>query len=99
MKDKDNNQKGIITYVPLSELMDKITLVIRAENTKLIDLLDDKEELLKVPELSKLLGVSRQTLHSWEQRGILRSVRIESRKFYLKSEIMELITNREDENK
>lgn len=48
-------------------------------------------KLLKAKEVCELFQVSKPTLYEWMHKGQLRSVKIESRRFFLQSDIEELI--------
>lgn len=49
-------------------------------------------KLLKAKEVCELFQVSKPTLYDWMRKGQLRSVKIESRRFFLHSDIEELIS-------
>jgi excisionase family DNA binding protein len=48
-------------------------------------------KLLKAKEVCELFQVSKPTIYDWMQKGKLRSIKIESRRFFLHSDIEELI--------
>ena len=50
-----------------------------------------KPQLLKVYEVCKLFQISKPTLYDWMRKGQLRSIKIESRRFFLASDIQELV--------
>ncbi len=52
---------------------------------------EQEDEILKMHEVCKLLSVSKPTVYSWIEQGRLKSYKIGSRKFFLRSEIMEAI--------
>lgn len=49
--------------------------------------------LIKIKEVCKLFQVSKPTIYDWIRKGQLRSIKIESRRFFLASDIEELIAN------
>lgn len=93
-REEEPLSKGIITYIPIQDLLNGISDVVRKENLKLLDYLDDQDELLKVPDACKLLDVTRQTLRAWEKSQGLEPLHINSRKYYLKSSIMNLLKSK-----
>ncbi len=48
-------------------------------------------QLLKVKEVCELFQISKPTIYDWIRKGQLRSVKIESRRFFLAGDIEELI--------
>lgn len=53
---------------------------------------DSSPQLLKVKEVCDLFQVSKPTIYDWIRKGQLKSVKIESRRFFLANDIQELIT-------
>ncbi len=51
--------------------------------------------LLRIEDLTKFFGVSRQTIHNWVRGGILKSVKI-GHLVYFKSSDVEKYINRND---
>lgn len=49
--------------------------------------------LLKAKEVCELFQISKPTIYDWMRKGQLRSVKIESRRFFLKNDIEELIVS------
>src|ERR1700709_230939 len=49
------------------------------------------KKLLKVKEVCELLHVSKPTIYEWLKQGKLRSIKIESRRYFLWEDIEELI--------
>ena len=47
--------------------------------------------LLKTKEVCELFQVSKPTVYDWMENGMLKSVKIESRRFFLASDVEELI--------
>lgn len=50
-------------------------------------------KLLKMKEVCELFQVSKPTVYDWMRRGELRSIKIESRRFFLESDIQALIAS------
>jgi len=50
-------------------------------------------KLLKTKEVCELFQVSKPTVYDWMEKGMLKSVKIESRRFFLASDVEELIAN------
>ena len=48
------------------------------------------DQLLSIDEVAKLLSVSKMTLYSWDQNGILKKVEIGGKRRYHKSDIERL---------
>ena len=61
------------------------------ENVKVNNL----PNLLRIEDLTKFFGVSRQTIHNWVRGGILKSVKI-GHLVYFKSSDVENFINRND---
>lgn len=55
-------------------------------------------QLLKAKEVCELFQVSKPTIYDWMRKGQLRSVKIESRRFFLYSDIEELINKNKVRN-
>lgn len=49
-------------------------------------------KLLKTKEVCEMFQVSKPTIYDWMRKGQLHSVKIESRRFFLASDIEELIS-------
>lgn len=49
--------------------------------------------LLKAVEICELFQVSKPTIYEWLKQGKLKSIKIESRRYFLKQDIDELIKN------
>ena len=49
------------------------------------------KQMLKVKEVCELFQVSKPTVYDWIHQGKLKSLKIESRRFFLASDIEELI--------
>lgn len=56
-------------------------------------------QLLKVKEVCELFQISKPTIYDWIRKGQLHSVKIESRRFFLESDIEEMITNHRMSNR
>ncbi len=52
---------------------------------------DDEPKLLKTKEVCNLFQVSKPTIYEWMRNGQLRSFKIASRRFFLASDIAEMI--------
>jgi excisionase family DNA binding protein len=50
-------------------------------------------KLLKIKQVCDLFHVSKPTVYEWMRKGELRSIKIESRRFFLASDIEEVIVN------
>ena len=48
-------------------------------------------QLLKVKEVCELFQISRPTIYDWMRKGQLKSLKIESRRFFLSSDVKDLI--------
>lgn len=57
---------------------------------------DPAPRLLKVKDVCKLFQISKPTLYEWIRKGQLRSVKIESRRFFRPGDIEELIAKQAD---
>lgn len=51
----------------------------------------DAPQLLKVKEVCELFQISKPTIYDWIRKGQLRSIKIESRRFFLPNDIQEMI--------
>ncbi|SDL14774.1 DNA binding domain-containing protein, excisionase family [Catalinimonas alkaloidigena] len=75
--------------VPTQELSE---LVKQAVRQVLLEYQDQKgateEELLKLPQVAALLGVSKQTIYEWKRQGKLPAHKIGRRVFFKKSEVV-----------
>ena len=49
------------------------------------------KEILSVKEVCELLGINRTTLWNWEKKGTVKSFGIEGRKFFKRSQILEML--------
>lgn len=49
------------------------------------------KEILSVKEVCELLGINRTTLWMWEKKKVVQSYGLEGRKFFKRSEILELL--------
>jgi excisionase family DNA binding protein len=52
---------------------------------------NDAPQLLKVKEVCELFQISKPTIYDWIRKGQLRSIKIESRRFFLIDDIQQLI--------
>jgi len=52
---------------------------------------NDTPQLLKVKEVCELFQISKPTIYEWIRKGQLRSIKIESRRFFLVDDIQHLI--------
>jgi excisionase family DNA binding protein len=52
---------------------------------------EPEDELLKIPEVASILGVSIVTIHQWKKSGKLCFHRLGGRVFFKKSEILEAL--------
>ena len=50
-------------------------------------------QLLKVKEVCELFQITKPTIYDWIRKGQLKSIKIESRRFFLIGDIQQLITN------
>ncbi|MFC2103372.1 helix-turn-helix domain-containing protein [Bacteroidota bacterium] len=50
---------------------------------------DDDEELIKVSDASKLLGVSKVTIHAWKRDGLIPFYRISNKIYFKKNELID----------
>jgi excisionase family DNA binding protein len=64
--------------------------VIREHDTKGLPS-NDAPQLLKVKEVCELFQISKPTIYDWIRKGQLRSIKIESRRFFLVDDIQQLI--------
>lgn len=51
----------------------------------------DLKEILSVKEVCELLCINRTTLWNWEKKGSVKSYGIEGRKYFKRSDILELL--------
>lgn len=56
-----------------------------------VENLAEAPKLLKAKEVCELFQVSKPTIYDWMRKGQLHSIKIESRRFFLISDIEELI--------
>ncbi|WP_018629628.1 helix-turn-helix domain-containing protein [Niabella aurantiaca] len=59
---------------------------------------DRNMKLIKIKDVCRLFQVSKPTIYDWMRKGQLRSVKIGSRRFFLASDIKELIANNSNSN-
>jgi len=52
---------------------------------------NDAPQLLKMKEVCELFQISKPTIYEWIRKGQLRSIKIESRRFFLVDDIQHLI--------
>lgn len=84
----------LFTQIPIDELKDIISICIRNELQKNAKDKDtSSEELIKITDAVKLLGVSKVTIYKWREKGILPFYRISSRIYFKKSELMEVLNS------
>ena len=81
-------KNGII--IPLNEIefLDALSARIRAEFERQTLLASYEDEILTLPDVCKLLSISKPTLYSYIDRELIPSHTIGTRRFFLKSEII-----------
>ena len=68
--------------------------VLHRRNMELIEKsANQQSQLLKVKDVCLLFKISKPTIYEWIRKGQLKSVKIESRRYFLRSDIENLITN------
>jgi excisionase family DNA binding protein len=82
--------ENIIYTIPLDEFTDIIKKCIREEMSSSQPQKKD-EELIKIADAVKLLGVSKVTIYKWREKGILPYHRISSRIYFKKHELLEAL--------
>jgi excisionase family DNA binding protein len=83
----------LLTSISLDEL---ITAISRAMSDELIKFkpneLDQLEDdLIKIPEVAKILQVSEVTVHTWKKAGKIPFYRISNKVFFRRNEILEAL--------
>jgi excisionase family DNA binding protein len=84
-------KNGIIIPVTEEELKDIVQTCVNTALEKHLLSSEASDEILKMHEVCKLLSVSKPTVYSWIDQGRLKSYKIGSRKFFLRTEIMAAI--------
>lgn len=67
--------------------------VIREELSKEYPIQGDKEDVLVMEDVCKLLKKSKQTIYNWMDANIIKGYYINESLFFLRSEIIELLKN------
>lgn len=80
-------EKIIFTQIDLSDLTETIKKCVREELNRNKPVIKE-DELLKIKDAIKILGVSKVTLHKWRKKGILPYHRIASRIYFKKEELI-----------
>ena len=88
--DKSNLQAIQITGVTAQSFIEQITKAIR--QTTPTPKPQPKETLLTRKEVAKLLKISLVTVHSWTNKGILKSYRIGNQIRYKETEVLKALT-------
>ncbi len=53
-----------------------------------------EDELLSIAQVTKLFGVSRTTILDWRKKGLLKSVTLRRRVFFIKSSLIEYLNSK-----
>lgn len=80
----------IIYTIPIDEFTDIIKKCIREEMST-SQPLKKEDELIKIADAVKLLGVSKVTIYKWREKGILPYHRISSRIYFKRHELIEAL--------
>ncbi len=76
----------------LEALMAMTSKILNATKQKPSESINEtQKEILSVKEVCELLGINRTTLWTWEKKGTVKSYGIEGRKFFKRSDILELL--------
>lgn len=60
---------------------------------------DNKDEILRVEDVARILGKTQQTIFSWMEKGELEGYYINDSLFFLKSEIIEKLKKGKNKSK
>lgn len=86
------NNNIILSQIPLEKLREIVRdCVTEAISKSHPTSTSSDDELIKVYEAIKLLGISKVTLHKWRKAGIIPFYRISSRIYFKKSELIETL--------
>jgi len=75
-----------------SKMRSLIEEVLIEREAKVVTLNPSIPRLLKMKEVCELFKISKPTIYDWIRKGELRSIKIESRRFFLITDIEQLIT-------
>lgn len=76
----------------IEALMAIASQILDATKQKPLQLIQEpQKEILSTKETCELLGINRTTLWMWEKKGTVKSYGVEGRKFFKRSEIMEML--------
>lgn len=81
-------KNGIIIPLSEKEVKELICSCVRTELEKVQLQSSGEDEILKTHELCKLLQISKPTVYSYVEKGIINAYFIGTRRYYLKSEIV-----------
>ena len=87
---------AVLLTLPIEDLKSLLREAVREEvkSLKLDDLPSSQKELLTRKEVSEMLGVTYSTLWNWNKKEILESRKVGDKVFYLRSEVMNLLTSK-----
>ncbi len=80
-----------------TELDQSVSSVVRKAVKEVFEemgLAGSKDEILRVSNLCQMLGVSRQTIVTWSDKGLLKRHYIADSVFYLRSEVLAAMTDK-----
>lgn len=73
----------------LKEIISESVTSLLCKNNCLTEAEKNDYELIKIEEVSSLLGVSKVTIHKWKKMGLIPFYRISNKIYFKKNEVIE----------
>ena len=86
--------KDIVTTLSVQEFQEAIRPILRQEISAVLKQIYDGDEILGQKEVCEILKISAQSVIAWGKKGTLKPIKIESKVYYLKSDIDQLLKER-----
>ncbi|MCX7874632.1 MAG: helix-turn-helix domain-containing protein [Melioribacteraceae bacterium] len=84
-----NLMLSTITIDELKEIISESINSILCKNNYLTKVEKNDDELIKIEEVSSLLGVSKVTIYKWKKMGLIPFYRISNKIYFKKNEVIE----------
>lgn len=81
-----------LSYIGINEFITLISSKLNSSNQIIPSSYQNEENhFMKTLEVAQLLNISKPTINSWVEKGVLRRIKIQSRVYFDRKEVMSLL--------
>lgn len=81
-----------LSYMKLDELVSYVSSRINYQKPTQVIISEFQEnEFLKIIELCEILKITKPTVYDWIKKGVLKPIKIQSRLFFKRADVLELL--------